>query len=60
MSHRIIDQRSLAYNRLIVQKIRQRPELMNFVRNELDRTLAEPRLSFRKLGNWAFAVHVNF
>ncbi|HRJ73403.1 MAG TPA: hypothetical protein PLS03_14355 [Terrimicrobiaceae bacterium] len=45
MSHEIIDKRSLEYNRLIVEKIRQQPGLMDFIRQKLDRTLAEYRLS---------------
>jgi len=45
MGHDLIDRRSLELNRLVAEKIRQHPELMDFVRNKLDRTLSEPRLS---------------
>jgi len=45
MGHDLIDKRSLAYNRLIVQKIRQQPERMDFVRTNLDRALNDPELS---------------
>lgn len=45
MGHDLIDRRSLELNRLVVKKIRQQPELMDFVRKKLDLTLSEPRLS---------------
>jgi len=45
MGHDLIDRRSLELNRLVVEKIRQKPELMDFVRQNLDRTLIEPILS---------------
>ena len=45
MRHDLIDQRSLAFNRLIVQKIRHQPERMDFVRTNLDRALNDPELS---------------
>ena len=45
MGHDLIDRRSLALNRLVAEKIRRQPELMDFVRKNLDRTLCEPILS---------------
>ena len=45
MGHDLIDRRSLELNRLVAEKIRQQPELMDFVRSKLDRTLSESRLS---------------
>jgi hypothetical protein len=45
MRHDLIDRRSLELNRLVAEKIRQQPELMDLVRDKLDRTLAESRLS---------------
>lgn len=43
MNRMLIDRCGLDLNRLIVEKIRQRPELMDLVREKLDRTLADPR-----------------
>jgi len=45
MRHDLIDRRSLELNRLVAEKIRQHPELMVFVRSNLDHSLSEPRLS---------------
>lgn len=45
MGHDLIDRRSLELNRLVVEKIRRQPELLDFVRQNLDRTLSEPVLS---------------
>jgi hypothetical protein len=45
MGHDLIDRRSLELNRLVVEKIRHQPDLMDFVRSNLDRTLSEPILS---------------
>ncbi len=45
MGHDVIDRRSLELNRMVVEKIRRQPELMDFVRRNLDRTLNEPVLS---------------
>lgn len=45
MSHDLIDKRSLEYGELIAAKIRKHPELMDFVRANLDQTLSESRLS---------------
>ena len=45
MGHDLIDRRSLELNRLVAEKIRQQPELMDLVRNRLERTLSEARLS---------------
>jgi len=45
MGHDLIDRRSLELNRLVAEKIRQHPELMDFVRSKIDRTLSESRLS---------------
>jgi len=45
MRHDLIDRRSLDLNRLVAEKIRQQPELMNMVREKLDRILGEPRFS---------------
>lgn len=45
MSHEPIDRRSLELNRLVAEKIRRQPELMDRVRSSLDHTLIEPRLS---------------
>jgi hypothetical protein len=45
MGHDLIDRRSLELNRLVAEKIRRHPELMDFVRQNLDRTLREPVLS---------------
>jgi DNA-directed RNA polymerase specialized sigma subunit len=45
MRHDLIDRRSLELNRLVAEKIRRQPELMDLVRGRLDRTLSEPRLS---------------
>ena len=45
MSHDLIDKRSLELNRMVAEKIRRQPELMDFVRQNLDRTLREPILS---------------
>jgi len=40
----LIDRCSLELNRLVAEKIRRQPELMDFARNKLDRILAEPHL----------------
>lgn len=45
MGHDLIDKRSLELNRLVVEKIRQQSELMDFVREKLNRSLEESRLS---------------
>lgn len=45
MGHDVIDRRSLELNRMVVNKIRRQPELMDFVRQNLDRTLSGPDLS---------------
>lgn len=45
MRHDLIDRRSLELHRLVAGKIRQQPELMDLVREKLDRTLGESRLS---------------
>ena len=45
MGHDLIDKRSLELNKLVEQKIRRQPELMDLVRNRLERTLSEARLS---------------
>jgi len=45
MRHDLIDRRSLELNRLVAEKIRQQPELMDLVREKLDLTLGESRLS---------------
>ncbi len=45
MGHDLIDRRSLELHRLVAEKIRQQPELMDFVRERLNRSLSEPRLS---------------
>jgi hypothetical protein len=45
MGHDLIDRRSLELNRLVAEKIRRQPELMDLVRNRLERTLSESRLS---------------
>lgn len=45
MRHDLIDRRSLELNRLVAEKIRRQPELMDLVRDKLDRTLGESRLS---------------
>ena len=45
MSHELIDRRSLELNRLVVEKVRRQPELMDFVRQNLERTLNESVLS---------------
>ena len=45
MRHDLIDRRSLELNRLVAEKIRRQPELMDLVRGRLDRTVSEPRLS---------------
>ena len=45
MRHDLIDRRSLELHRLVAGKIRQQPELMDLVRDKLDRTLGESRLS---------------
>jgi len=45
MGHDLIDRRSLELNRLVAEKIRQYPELIDFVRNKLDQTLSESHLS---------------
>ena len=45
MGHDLIDRRSLELNKLVAEKIRQQPELMDLVRNRLERTLSEARLS---------------
>ena len=45
MRHDLIDKRSLELNRLVAEKIRRQPELMDLVRRRLDRTLSQPRLS---------------
>jgi len=45
MGHDLIDTHSLELNRLVAEKIRQHPELMDFVRSKLDRTLSDSRLS---------------
>lgn len=45
MGHDRIDRRSLELHRLVAEKIRQQPELMDFVREKLNRSLSEPRLS---------------
>ena len=43
--HDLIDRRSLELNRLVAEKIRRQPELMDLVRNRLERTLSESPLS---------------
>lgn len=45
MSHSLIDKRSLELNRLVAEKIRRQPDLMDHVRNRLKQTLNESRLS---------------
>jgi len=45
MGHDLIDKRSLELNRFVVEKIRQHPELTDFVGSKLDRTLSESRPS---------------
>lgn len=45
MGHDLIDRRSLELNQLVVEKIRRQPELMDFVRRNLDHTLSESVLS---------------
>jgi len=45
MRHDLIDRRNLDLNRLVAKKIRRQPELMDLVRDKLDRTLGEFRLS---------------
>ena len=45
MRHDLIDKRSLELHRLAAEKIRQHPELMDFVREKLNRSLSESRLS---------------
>ena len=45
MGHDLIDRRSLELNRLVAEKIRRQPELMDSVRSRLERTLRESRLS---------------
>lgn len=45
MRHDLIDRRSLALNKFVAEKIRQQPELMDLVRNKLERLLKEARLS---------------
>lgn len=45
VGHDHIDRRSLELHRLVAEKIRQQPELMDFVREKLNRSLSEPRLS---------------
>lgn len=45
MRHDLIDRRSLELHRLVAGKIRQQPELMDLVREKLDLTLGESRLS---------------
>jgi hypothetical protein len=45
VGHDLVDRRSLELNRLVVEKIRRQPELMDFLREELNRSLEEPRLS---------------
>ena len=55
MGHDLIDRRSLELNRLVAEKIRQQPELMDLVRNRLERMLSESRLSESSkdaLGEW--------
>jgi hypothetical protein len=45
MGHDLIDRRGLELNKLVAEKILQQPELMDLVRNRLERTLSEARLS---------------
>jgi len=45
MGHHLIDRRSLELHRLVAEKIRQQPELMDIVREKLDRSLNGSRLS---------------
>ena len=45
MGHDLIDRRSLELNRLVAEKMRRQPELMDLVRSRLERTLSESRLS---------------
>jgi hypothetical protein len=45
MRHDFIDKRSLELHRLVAGKIRQQPELMDFVREKLNCSLSESRLS---------------
>lgn len=45
MGHDLIDKRSLELHRLVAEKIRQQPELMDFVLERLNRSLSESRLS---------------
>ncbi len=59
MRHDLIDQRSLAFNRLIVEKIRQQPGLMQVVRENLAAALGDPGLSASckdALGEWDLLV----
>ena len=43
--HDLIDRSSLELIRLVAEKIRRQPELMDLVRNRLERTLSESPLS---------------
>ena len=45
MRHDLIDKRSLELNRLVAEKIRRQPELMDLVRGDCDRDLERARLS---------------
>jgi hypothetical protein len=45
MGHDLIDRRSLELNRLVAEKMRRQPELMDLVRSRLERTLSESPLS---------------
>lgn len=45
MRHDFIDKRSLELHWLVAEKIRQQPELMDFVREKLHCSLSESRLS---------------
>lgn len=45
MRHDLIDRRSLALNRMVAEKIRRQPELMDVVRHNLQSTLNDSGLS---------------
>jgi hypothetical protein len=45
VGHDRIDRRSLELHRLVAEKIRQQPGMMDFVREKLNRSLSESRLS---------------
>jgi len=59
MRHEIINKRSLKLNRLVVEKIRRQPELMDFVRSNLRSTLNDQKLSDSckdALKEWDFLI----